>query len=144
RLQTLNLTGADVVRALQGQNVQVASGVLNAPPMPDQRAFQIAVQTQGRLSDPAEFSNIVIKETPNAIVRLKDVARVEINGLDYSSNFYRDRDPSVGIAIFQQPGSNALATADAIEKTMKKISESFPADMEYGILYNPTQFIRES
>jgi hydrophobe/amphiphile efflux-1 (HAE1) family protein len=144
RLQTLNLTGADVVRALQGQNVQVASGVLNAPPTPDQRAFQIAVQTQGRLSDPAEFSNIVIKETPNAIVRLKDVARVEINGLDYSSNFYRDRDPSVGIAIFQQPGSNALATADAIEKTMKKISESFPSDMEYGILYNPTQFIRES
>jgi hydrophobe/amphiphile efflux-1 (HAE1) family protein len=144
RLQTLNLTGADVVAALQGQNVQVASGVLNAPPMPDQRAFQIAVQTQGRLSDPAEFSNIVVKETPNAIVRLKDVARVEINGLDYSSNFYRDRDPSVGIALFQQPGSNALATADAVEKTMKKIAESFPADMEYGILYNPTQFIRES
>ena len=144
RQQTLNLTGSDVVRALQGQNVQVASGVLNAPPMPDQRAFQIAVQTQGRLSDPAEFSNIVVKETPNAIVRLKDVARVEINGLDYSSNFYRDRDPSVGIAIFQQPGSNALATADAVEKTMKQISESFPADMEYGILYNPTQFIRES
>jgi hydrophobe/amphiphile efflux-1 (HAE1) family protein len=144
RLQTLNLTGADVVAALQGQNVQVASGVLNAPPMPDQRAFQIAVQTQGRLSDPAEFANIVIKDTPNAIVRLKDVARVEVNGLDYSSNFYRDRDPSVGIALFQQPGSNALATADAVEATMKKIAESFPADMEYGILYNPTQFIRES
>jgi len=144
RLQALNLTGSDVVAALQAQNVQVASGVLNAPPMPEQRAFQIAVQTLGRLSDPAEFSNIVIKETPQAIVRLKDVARVEINGLDYSSNFYRDRDPSVGIAIFQQPGSNALATADALEATMKKISESFPTDMEYGILYNPTQFIRES
>ncbi len=144
RLQTLNLTGADVVAALQAQNVQVASGVLNAPPMPDQRAFQIAVQTQGRLGDPAEFANIVIKQTPNSIVRLKDVARVEINGLDYSSNFYRDRDPSVGIAIFQQPGSNALATADSIEAAMKRIAERFPQDMEYGILYNPTQFIRES
>jgi hydrophobe/amphiphile efflux-1 (HAE1) family protein len=144
RLQTLNLTGNDVLAALAGQNVQVASGVLNAPPVKDQRAFQIAVQTLGRLSDPAEFANIVIKETPSAIVRLKDVARVEINGLDYSSNFYRDRDPSVGIALFQQPGSNALATADAVEATMKQISQNFPEDMEYGILYNPTQFIRES
>jgi hydrophobe/amphiphile efflux-1 (HAE1) family protein len=144
RLQTLNLTGADVVAALQGQNVQVASGVLNAPPVKDQRAFQIAVQTQGRLSDPAEFANIVIKQTPQAIVRLKDVARVEINGLDYSTVFYRDRDPSVGIAIFQQPGSNALSTADSIEAAMKRIAERFPEDMEYGILYNPTQFIRES
>jgi hydrophobe/amphiphile efflux-1 (HAE1) family protein len=144
RLQTLNLTGSDVVAALASQNIQVASGVLNAPPVKEQRAFQIAVQTLGRLSDPAEFANIVIKETPTAIVRLKDVARVEINGLDYSTAFYRDRDPSVGIAIFQQPGSNALATADSIEKTMKQISENFPADLEYGILYNPTQFIRES
>src|SRR5579885_1165154 len=144
RLQTLNLTGSDVVAALASQNIQVASGVLNAPPVKEQRAFQIAVQTLGRLSDPAEFSNIVIKETPQAIVRLKDVARVEINGLDYSTAFYRDRDPSVGIAIFQQPGSNALATADNIEKTMKQISGNFPADLEYGILYNPTQFIRES
>src|SRR4029078_1996408 len=133
-LQTLNLTGQDVVAALASQNVQVASGVLNAPPMKDQRAFQIAVQTLGRRSDPAEFANIVVKETPNAIVRLKDVARVEINGLDYSTPFYRDRDPSFGIAIFQQPGSNALATADTIEKTMKQISANFPQDMEYGIL----------
>jgi len=144
RMQTLNLTANDVVAALQGQNVQVASGVLNAPPTEDQRAFQIAVQTQGRLSDPAEFGNIVIKETPQAVVRLRDVGRVELSGLDYNSNLYIDRDPSVGIAVFQQPGTNALESAKAIATTMQELSQRFPTDLKYDIFYNPTQFIRES
>jgi len=144
RLQTLNLTANDVVAALQGQNVQVASGVLNAPPVNDPRAFQIAVQTQGRLSDPAEFGNIVIKQTATAVVRLRDVARIELSGLDYSSNLYIDRDPSVGIAVFQQPGTNALDSAKAIANTMAELSRRFPADIKYDIFYNPTQFIRES
>ena len=144
RMQTLNLTANDVVAGLQGQNVQVASGVLNAPPVNDPRAFQIAVQTQGRLSDPAEFGNIIIKQTASAVVRLRDVARVELSGLDYSSNLYIDRDPSVGIAIFQQPGTNALDSAKAIAGTMDELAKRFPADLKYDIFYNPTQFIRES
>src|SRR5256884_9332171 len=77
RLQTVGLTATDVILALQGQNVQVASGVLNQPPMPKQGAFQIAVQTLGRLANPDEFSNIVVKQTPTAVVRLRDVARIE-------------------------------------------------------------------
>ncbi len=144
RLQTLNLTANDVVAALQGQNVQVASGVLNAPPVEDPRAFQIAVQTQGRLTDSAEFGNIVIKQTASAVVRLRDVARVELSGLDYSSNLYIDRDPAVGIAVFQQPGTNALDSAKAISNAMQEISKRFPSDLRYDIFYNPTQFIRES
>src|SRR5260221_4902446 len=144
RLQTLNLTAGDVVAALQGQNVQVASGVLNAPPGADQRAFQIAVQTQGRLTEPSEFGNIVIKQTATTVVRLRDVARVELSGLDYSSNLYIDRDPSVGIAVFQQPGTNALDSAKAISNTMEELSKRFPADLKYDIFYNPTQFIQES
>src|SRR5579871_832945 len=144
RLQTLNLTANDVVAALQGQNVQVASGVLNSPPVESPRAFQIAVQTQGRLTDPAEFGNIVIKQTAGAVVRLRDVARVELTGLDYSSNLYIDRDPSVGIAVFQQPGTNALDAAKAIARTMEELSKQFPADLRYDIFYNPTQFISES
>ena len=144
RLQTLNLTANDVVAALQGQNVQVASGVLNAPPVDDPRAFQIAVQTQGRLTDPSEFGNIVIKQTASAVVRLRDVARVELSGLDYSSNLYIDRDPSVGIAVFQQPGTNALDSAKAISSTMQELSKRFPSDLRYDIFYNPTQFIQES
>src|SRR5882724_1097388 len=133
RLQTLNLTANDVVAGLQGQNVQVASGVLNAPPVDDPRAFQIAVQTQGRLTDPSEFGNIVIKQTASAVVRLRDVARVELSGLDYSSNLYIDRDPSVGIAVYQQPGTNALDSAKAIAATMQELSKRFPADLRYDI-----------
>jgi hydrophobe/amphiphile efflux-1 (HAE1) family protein len=144
RMQTLNLTANDVVAALQGQNIQVASGVLNAPPVDHPGAFQIAVQTQGRLSDPKEFSNIVVKETPSAVVRLGDVARVEIAALDYSSNLYIDNEPSVGIAVFQQPGSNALDTAKSIETTMAQLAKRFPTGLQYDIFYNPTQFIEES
>ncbi len=145
RLQTLNLTANDVVAALQGQNVQVASGVLNAPPVDDPRAFQIAVQTQGRLTEPSEFGNIVIKQAASAVVRLRDVARVELSGLDYSSNFYIDRDPSVGIAVFQQPGTNALAIPPRRSPPPWSSSRNgFRRTCAYDIFYNPTQFIQES
>jgi hydrophobe/amphiphile efflux-1 (HAE1) family protein len=144
RLQSLGLTANDVVTALQGQNVQVASGTLNQPPIKDPGAFQIAVQTQGRLSDPAEFQNIVVKQTPTAVVRVKDVARVELAAQDYSSISYLDLDPAVAIAVFQRPGSNALATAGKIRETMAALSKNFPSGVEYKIVYDPTQFIQQS
>src|SRR3954468_6631271 len=99
RLQSLGMTANDVVLALQGQNVQVASGVLNQPPVENQRAFQIAVQTLGRLANPDEFSNIIVKQVPNAVVRLKDVARVQLAAQDYGSNSYLDIDEAVALAI---------------------------------------------
>src|SRR5499433_919989 len=119
RLQSLGMTASDVVLALQGQNLQVASGVLDQPPSPKQGAFQIAVQTLGRLDSPDEFGAIVVKETPGAVVRLRDVATVELAALDYSSNSYLDHDPAVALAIFQRPGSNALATARGVTELMK-------------------------
>jgi hydrophobe/amphiphile efflux-1 (HAE1) family protein len=144
RLQSLNLTALDVTAALQGQNIQVASGVLNQPPVPSQLAFQVAVRTLGRLSDPAEFANVVIKQTSNAVVRIKDVGRVELTGQDYGSTGYLDRDISIVLAVFQRPGSNALATGDSIRAAMADISKSFPAGLQYAIIYDPTQFIRQS
>jgi hydrophobe/amphiphile efflux-1 (HAE1) family protein len=144
RLQSLGMTASDVVLALQGQNLQVASGVLDSPPSPRQGAFQIAVQTLGRLANPDEFSNIVVKETGNAVVRLKDVARVELAAVDYSSNSYLDRDPAVAIAIFQRPGSNALATANNIVATMDRLAQRFPPGIKHAIVYNPTTFIQQS
>ena len=144
RMQSLNLTVADVTSALQAQNVQVASGVLNQPPVPNQLAFQVAVRTLGRLSDPAEFGNIVVKQTGNAVVRLRDVARIDLRAQDYSSNSYLDRDVSVALAVFQRPGSNALTTGDKIVKAMQEMSGSFPSGVKYGIFYNPTQFIQQS
>lgn len=144
RLQSLGMTAGDVVLALQGQNIQVASGILNQPPVDTPGAFQVAVRTLGRLADPNEFAQIAVKTTPNAIVRLKDVARVELAAQDYSSNSYLNRDPAVAIAVFQRPGSNALATADAIIKEMERLSARFPAGVKHAIVYNPTQFIQES
>ncbi|HEY1746485.1 MAG TPA: multidrug efflux RND transporter permease subunit [Xanthobacteraceae bacterium] len=144
RLQSLGMTATDVVNALQAQNLQVASGMLDQPPTAHQGAFQIAVQTLGRLADPDEFASIVVKETPGAVVRLKDVAKVELAALDYSSNSYLDHDPAVALAIFQRPGSNALATAENVKRLMDELSKRFPQGVKYDIFFNPTQFIQQS
>jgi hydrophobe/amphiphile efflux-1 (HAE1) family protein len=144
RLESLALTSQDVVLALLGQNLQVASGVLNQPPEDQPLAFQVSVQTQGRLTDPEEFGNIVIKQTPGAVVRLKNVARVELAALDYGTNSYLDRDPAVALAIFQRPGSNALATAKTIRTLMANLSQRFPSGVKYAIVYDPTTFIQQS
>jgi hydrophobe/amphiphile efflux-1 (HAE1) family protein len=144
RLQSLNMTATDVTQALQGQNIQVASGILNQPPVDKAGSFQISVQTLGRLADPEQFGDIVVKQTPNAVVRLKDVARVELAAQDYSSNSYLNVDPAVAIAVFQRPGSNALATAQGIRETMAEASKRFPQGIKYDIVYDPTQFIQQS
>jgi hydrophobe/amphiphile efflux-1 (HAE1) family protein len=144
RLQSLGLTAADVTGALQGQNIQVASGILDQPPVAQPGAFQIAVQTLGRLADPNEFAAIVVKQTPTAVVRLRDVAKVELAAQDYSSNSYLDHYPAVALAIFQRPGSNALETANGVRELMEKLSKRFPAGVKYDIFFDPTQFIRQS
>src|ERR1700751_485621 len=144
RLQSLGLTASDVTAALQAQNIQVASGVLNQPPVTRPGAFQIAVQTLGRLDNPDEFGAIVVKQTPDAVVRLRDIATIELAALDYSSNSYLDHDPAVALAIFQRPGSNALATAKGVTELMKELAKRFPAGVKYAIVYNPTQFIQQS
>ena len=144
RMQSLGLTANDVTAALQAQNIQVASGVLNQQPIAKPGAFEIAVQTLGRLAEPDEFAGIVIKQVPGALVRLKDVARIELAAQDYSSNSYLDRDPAVAIAVFQRPGSNALATAKGVVATMETVAKRFPPGINYTIVYNPTEFIQQS
>jgi hydrophobe/amphiphile efflux-1 (HAE1) family protein len=144
RLQSLGMTASDVTNALAGQNIQVASGTLDQPPVAHPGAFQIAVQTLGRLDTPEEFGAIVVKQTPGAVVRLRDIATVELAALDYSSNSYLDHDPAVALAIFQRPGSNALTTAKGITDLMAKLVQRFPPGVKYAIVYNPTQFIQQS
>ncbi len=144
RMQSLNLTAGDVTSALAAQNIQVASGVLNQPPVPDQLAFQVAIRTLGRLSTPDEFGNVVVKQAGNAVVRLRNVAKIELIAQDYSSNSYLDKYPSVALAVFQRPGSNALTTGENIAKAVAAMSKDFPSGLDYGIFYNPTQFIQES
>jgi hydrophobe/amphiphile efflux-1 (HAE1) family protein len=144
RLQSLGLTATDVTQALQAQNVQVASGNLNQPPVERPGAYQVAVKTLGRLADPEEFGNVTVKRTATAVVRLKDVAKVDLAALDYSSNSYLDRDPAVALAVFQRPGSNALATAKLIRSTMESLAPRFPPGVKHTIVYDPTQFIQQS
>jgi hydrophobe/amphiphile efflux-1 (HAE1) family protein len=144
RLQSLGLTASDVVAGLQAQNVQVASGVLNQPPVDQPGAFQIAVQTLGRLADAGEFGSIIVKQTDNAVVRIKDIGRVELAAQDYTTNSYLDRDPAIGLGIFQQPGTNALDAAHAVQAKMDELAKDFPAGLKYAIIYNPTEFIQQS
>src|SRR5689334_17297018 len=144
RLQSLGLTTNDVVAALQGQNVQVASGVLNQPPVAESRGFQIAVRTLGRLIDPTAFGKIVVKQGADSVVRLQDIGWVELAAADYTTNSYLNSDPAVALAVYQLPGSNALAAEAKIKATMDRLSQSFPPGLKYTIAYNPTQFIQQS
>jgi HAE1 family hydrophobic/amphiphilic exporter-1 len=140
-----NLTAGEVVAALQAQNVQVSAGVLNQPPLPSPGAFQLNVQTLGRLADPAAFRDIVVKtDADGRITRLSDIARVELAAQDYGANGYLDRLSAVPLLIFQQPGTNALATATALKATMQSLSKDFPQGLAYDIVYNPTEFIGQS
>ena len=139
------LTAGEVVAALQAQNVQVASGSLNQPPVPTPRAFQLNVETLGRLDDPRQFANVVVKNDPDGrLVRVRDIGRVEIGAQDYSANGYLDERGAVPLLIFQRPGSNAIATAKLIKATMADLAKAFPQGLRYDIVYNPTDFIAES
>ncbi len=145
RLKELSLTSSDVIESLRAQNVQVASGTLNQPPIPDPGAFQIAINTQGRFIEPDEFENVIVKTGEDGrLTRLRDIARVELGARDYVTNSYLNGRPAVAILLFQRPGTNALKTADEIQATMKDLSANFPEGLEYKIVYNPTEFVRES
>jgi multidrug efflux pump len=145
KIAARNLTASDVVQALREQNVQVAAGVIGQPPVPQGNAYQLSINTLGRLTDVEQFADIVIKTGENGrITRLRDVGRVELGARDYSSNSYLDGKPAVGMGVFQRPGSNALATAESVRQTMARLSQQFPQGLEYTIVYDPTVFVQES
>ncbi|MFC3122725.1 efflux RND transporter permease subunit [Agaribacter flavus] len=144
-IASLDMTAQEVLTALRGQNVQVASGVLNQAPVPSgQTAFEINVQTQGRLTEPEQFEDIVIKNEGGRIVRLRDVGRVELGAESYVTQGYLGKSKAVALPVFQRPGSNALETADQILQTMEKLAQDFPEDLEWTSVYNPTEFISQS
>ena len=146
RAAEVNLTVDDVVAAIQAQNVQVAAGAVGAPPFNrGGTAFQLGIQTKGRLQSPEEFRNIILKsDSQGRLTRLRDVARVELGAQDYTENAYFSGTPTVGIGIFQLPGSNALSTAQAVLAELQDASKSFPPGMKYVVPYNPTEYIAKS
>ncbi len=145
RVAARNLTAGEVVLALRAANLQVAAGAVNQAPAVSPGAFTLSVRTLGRLSSPDQFENIVIRAEPDgSVTRLRDIARVELGAQDYTQNSYLDNKPAVALGIFQRPGSNALRTSDAIIAEMERLKKSFPAGIDYSIVYNPTTFIQAS
>ncbi len=145
KMYARSLTTDDIVSAIQGQNVQVAAGRLGAEPAPPGTELQLTINTEGRLVTPDQFGQIIVKRGDNGeIVYLADVSRVELGAKDYNVSSYLDGNPAVALAIFQLPGSNAVKTAHEVRALMKVLSKSFPADLEYTIVYDPTQFIEQS
>ncbi len=145
KLSSLELTAGDVVAALRAQNVQIASGTIGAEPIVAPTAFATPIQTLGRLDDPAAFADIIVARGDDGqVVRVRDVARVELGAQDYVTRSYLGEDNAVAMPIFQRPGSNALATADEIIATMDDLAQDFPDGLEYRVVYNPTAFVGES
>ena len=144
RIANINLTVNDVINAIREQNTQVAGGQLAQPPVANGRAFQPTISLQGRLEDIEEFSKIIVKRGENGqIVYLDDVARIELGAQDYSTNAYLNGEPLIAMLIFQQPGTNAIATSDEIQALMVEMAKDFPAGVEYRTTYNPTEFFVE-
>ena len=144
KIANLGLTAGDVLAAIRSQNLQIAGGQLAGPPITD-RAFQPNLTFTGRLKDIQQFEDILVKAgSDGRTVRLRDVARVELGALDYSTNSFMLRKTAVALLVTQRPGSNALATARGISDTMVKLKANFPRGLDYNIGYNPTEFIAQS
>ncbi|HHA2567010.1 TPA: efflux RND transporter permease subunit, partial [Stenotrophomonas maltophilia] len=142
KVASRGLTASDVVRAMREQNVQVSAGQLGAEPLPDSK-FLTLINAQGRLKTEKEFGDIVLKSgTDGEIVRLSDVARLELGAGDYTLRSQLDGKNAVGIGIFQSPGANALEIRDQVISTMDEMQKTMPADVKYEAVYDTTIFVR--
>src|SRR3954454_18879293 len=140
-----NLTPSDIAASIREQNAQFAAGRFGEEPMPGVQAFTYSVTTPGRLADPREFENIILRSTPDGgALRLKDVARVELGLLNYSTVSTLNGAPAVPIGVYLQPGANALETANAVKATMDRLLQRFPDGLRYDIPFNTTRFIEVS
>ena len=145
RMTALNLTPADVVASLRSQNVQAAIGRVGAQPLEDDPTLQLNMVTQGRLTDAAEFKNVVLRaEEDGSFVRISDIADVELGAKNYEAIAEFNDQPTVMIMIYQSPGANALAIAEGVNATLGRLSEAFPGGVNYDITYDTTTFIEAS
>jgi hydrophobe/amphiphile efflux-1 (HAE1) family protein len=146
KLAQLGITAVDVQNAIAEQNVQVAAGRIGQSPAPQGTEFEFQITTLGRLADPQQFGDIVLRAgtDSSATVRLRDVARIELGALQYTSSANMNDKPSVFVAILQQPGSNALALDKAVRGKVAELAARFPKGIAYGILYDTTMFVSAS
>ena len=145
KMSARNLTGSDVVQAIQQQNVQVAAGQIGQPPVPTGQTYQYTMSTLGRLANPDQFAGMILRsDDQGRIIRLSDVARIDLGAQAYDQACTLDGKPSVALSVYQLPGSNALQTAGLVHQKMEELKERFPQGVDYAIVYDTTPFITES
>jgi HAE1 family hydrophobic/amphiphilic exporter-1 len=143
KLQTRGLMAQDVIQAIQQQSQQVTSGQVGAPPTPSAQAFQLTINVAGRLADPAEFADVIVKAgSAGEVTRVRDVGRVELGAQTYSQIFTVNGKPAAGIGIFLSPGANALDVERAIKARMTALAREFPQDLTYDEPFDTTTFVR--
>jgi HAE1 family hydrophobic/amphiphilic exporter-1 len=147
RLQVFGLTTADVLTAIQGQNVQVVAGRVGAPPVPADQPFQLTINALGRLSDARQFEDIIVRSTAGPapqIVRVRDIARVDLSQQSFSNYSRFTGRRAAQILVFALPGANAIDTANRVYAAVAEMSKQFPAGMKYSMQYDTTVFVREA
>ncbi len=145
KLKARSLNAQDVVAALQQQSQEVAAGQVGAPPTPPGVDFQYTIELQGRLTDPDEFANVIVKTGNNGeVTRLRDVGHVELGAQTYSQYFNLDGKPAAGIGIYQSPGANALQVEQAVKAKMQELGRAFPQGLVYTVPFDTTVFVHAS
>jgi multidrug efflux pump len=145
KIAARGLTAGDVVRAVREQNVQVSAGQLGAEPIPGGSDFLLSINAKGRLATEQEFGDIVVETGADGeIVRLADVARVELGAGDYTLRAQLDNKDAVAIPIFEAPGANSIELSDAVRAKMAELATRFPEGLTYDVVYDPTVFVRDS
>ncbi|CAN7706639.1 efflux RND transporter permease subunit [Caballeronia sp. LjRoot34] len=145
KVASQNMTATDIVKAIREQNVQVAAGIVGGAPMTTNVPLQLSVNAQGRLKTEDEFRKIILKTSPDgAVTHLSDVARVEMGAADYALRASLDGKPAVQIIIFQQPNANSLQISTDVRRITAELQKDMPDDVKAEIVYDPTQFVRES
>jgi multidrug efflux pump len=145
RLSVLGLTTGDIIKALQSQNVQAATGRIGARPISNEQQLQLNIQAKGRLSSVEEFEKIVVRTNPDAsVLRLGDVARIELGAANLDRDTQLNGGPAAAIAIYQSPGANALATLKAVRGRITALEKNFPEDLAWKVTYDPTVFVTDT
>lgn len=146
KLAARNLAASDVVAAIREQNAQVAAGVVGAPPSPKSTEFQLAINTQGRLTSEAEFADVIVRAdtADGSIIRIKDIGRVELGPNTYALGSLLNNKEAAAIGIFQAPNTNALDISNQVRATMAELKKDFPPGVDFAIVYDPTRFVKTS
>jgi hydrophobic/amphiphilic exporter-1 (mainly G- bacteria), HAE1 family len=145
RLDELKLTPADIMSAIQAQNVEAPVGRIGAPPIGSDQQFQMNVQTQGTLTTPEQFGDVVLRANPDgSLLRVRDVARVELGAQSQDIETHLNGNPAVGIGVYLAPGANAVETASLVDAALTRLSQRFPPGLKYNVVYDSTVFVHDT